>query len=134
MLATCAVTRGTMARVTGAKIWANSGDSHVIEPPGLWDRLPDDVRESMPRTVKDPSGEFETIFVDGQEFRRELPQPEPGGEPPRKRFTVNARPIDSGEDDFVLRSIAGNDPATRLRDLDAEGVWGEVIYPSLGIW
>ena len=114
--------------MTTDKIWANSGDSHIVEPLDLFDSLPADVRERMPRTVKDPSGAFETIHVDGQEFRRELP----GGEP--KKFTVNARPLDSEEDAFITRMIEGSDPNRRLRDLDDEGVWAEVIYPSMGIW
>ena len=114
--------------MTADKIWANSGDSHIVEPLDLFDSLPEGVRERMPRTVHDPSGEFETIHVDGQEFRRELP----GGGP--KKFTVNARPVDSEEDAFITRMIEGSDPDRRLRDLDDEGVWAEVIYPSMGIW
>ena len=74
------------------KIWANSGDSHIIEPPNLFDRLPDHIQERMPRSVKDPSGEFETIYVDGLEFRRDMPKPDPTK--PKKAFGgINARPI-----------------------------------------
>jgi hypothetical protein len=119
-----------MADVGIDKIWANSGDSHIIEPPDLFDSLPDDVRERMPRSVKDPSGAFETIYIDGQEFRRDLPKPSPH----RKGVGINARPSGSKEEDFINRMLGGNDPARRLEDLDEEGVWGEVIYPSFGIW
>jgi len=46
------------------KIWANSGDSHVIEPPDLFERnLPADLAERMPRSVKDEDGSHETIHV-----------------------------------------------------------------------
>jgi hypothetical protein len=32
-------------------LWANSGDSHVMEPPDLWQqRLPADLAERMPRS------------------------------------------------------------------------------------
>jgi predicted TIM-barrel fold metal-dependent hydrolase len=113
------------------KLWANSGDSHAMEPLDLFESLPDDVKELMPRSVKDPSGDFETISIDGQEFRRELPKGKPGH---RAVIAPNARPIGSEEDEFITRVIAGNDPVHRLEDLDEEGVWGEVIYPSLGIW
>jgi len=119
-----------VAAVHGDKIWANSGDSHVMEPPDLFDSLPDDIKELMPRSVKDPSGDFETIFIDGQEFRRDLPKAKPG----KTGLGLNARPAGSSEDDFIIRVIEGNDATKRLQDLDDEGVWGEVIYPSLGIW
>ena len=101
-----------------------------MEPPDLFASLPEDVRERLPRSVKDPSGDFETIYIDGQEFRRDLPK----GDQPKKGLGINARPIDSKEEDFITRVIGGNDPVGRIKDLDNEGVWGEVMYPSLGIW
>jgi predicted TIM-barrel fold metal-dependent hydrolase len=114
-------------------LWANSGDSHIIEPMNLFDRLPDHIRDRMPRSVKDPSGEFETIYVDGQEFRRDMPKPDPAK--PKKGFGgINARPIGTTDNDFIERVINGNDAEHRIKDLDNEGVWGEVIYPGLGIW
>jgi predicted TIM-barrel fold metal-dependent hydrolase len=119
-----------MTGTTKGKLWANSGDSHLLEPPDLFDSLPDDVRERMPRSVKDPSGDFETIYIDGQEFRRDLPK----RNPKKASMGVNARPTDSTERDFIDRAIGGNDPVRRLQDLDDEGVWAEVMYPSLGIW
>jgi predicted TIM-barrel fold metal-dependent hydrolase len=112
-------------------LWSNSGDSHLLEPPDLFSSLPDHLQELMPRSVKDPSGEFETVYVDGQSFRRELPKPKADGSRTRR---LNARPIGTDESDFVTRFTSGNDPASRLRDLDGEGIWGEVIYPSLGTW
>lgn len=119
-----------MTGTTEEMLWANSGDSHLLEPPDLFDSLPDDVRERMPRSVKDPSGDFETIYIDGQEFRRDLPK----RNPKKASMGVNARPTDSTEHDFIDRAIGGNDPVRRLQDLDDEGVWAEVMYPSLGIW
>jgi predicted TIM-barrel fold metal-dependent hydrolase len=119
-----------MTDTVETKLWANSGDSHLMEPLDLFDALPADIRELMPRSVKDPGGEFETIYIDGQEFRRDLPKADPN----RKGLGINARPEGSEENDFIDRVISGNDPDSRLRDLDDEGVWGEVIYPSLGIW
>src|ERR1700689_829866 len=112
------------------KLWANSGDSHRIEPPDLFASLPDDIKDRLPRSVKDPSGDFETIYIDGQEFRRDLPKS--SSRP--KGLGINARPKDSEEEDFIKRTIGGNDPVNRIKDLDDEGIWGEVMYPSLGIW
>ena len=111
------------------KIWANSGDSHIVEPPGLWDAMPADLRDLMPRSVKDPSGDFETIHIDGQVFRRDLPKGNTA-----TRAGITARPTGTTDKEFVQRIVSGNDPAHRLKDLDDEGVWGEVIYPGLGIW
>ena len=115
------------------KLWANSGDSHIIDPPNLFNQLPEHIQERLPRSVKDPSGLFETIYVDGQEFVRELPQADPT-KPKPKFGGINARPVGTTDDDFITRVLNGNDAAHRLKDLDDEGVWGEVIYPGLGIW
>jgi predicted TIM-barrel fold metal-dependent hydrolase len=115
------------------KLWANSGDSHIMEPMDLFASMPDHIKEKMPRTVKDPSGLFETIYIDGQEFRRELPQPDPN-KPKKQGLVINARPVDSEEMDFITRTVNGNDVNIRLNDLNNEGVWAEVQYPSLGIW
>jgi predicted TIM-barrel fold metal-dependent hydrolase len=113
------------------KIWANSGDSHLVEPMDLFDKLPDHLRERMPRSVKDPSGEFETIYIDGQEFRRDMPG---AGKKPATPAGFGARPEDSDPDELFTRILGGNDADHRIKDLDGEGVWAEVIYPSLGIW
>ena len=121
-----------MATTTEIKLWANSGDSHITEPPDLFASLPDDIKERMPRSVRNEEGTIETIYIDGQEFTRELPQPKPGEEP--RRPTINARPEDSDDDAYLKRELEANDPAHRINDLNNEGVWGEVCYPSLGIW
>ena len=80
-----------MGDLVEKKLWANSGDSHLMEPPDLFASLPDDIKERLPRSVKDPSGDFETIYIDGQEFRRDLPK----GDKPKKGLGINARPTDS---------------------------------------
>ncbi|HEY6427067.1 MAG TPA: amidohydrolase family protein, partial [Acidimicrobiales bacterium] len=56
-----------------------------------------------------------TITVDGLEFRRRMP----------RSATI---PPDE------TRAPGANDPDLRIKDSDEEGIWGEVIYPSLGIW
>ena len=103
-----------------AKIWANSGDSHVVEPRDLFRTvLPADLAARMPRSVPDPDGRWETLHIDGREFRRRLSAGQLKDE--RGRTIMDRAP-------------GANDPHRRLDDLDEEGVWGEVIYPSLGIW
>ena len=99
------------------KIWANSGDSHFIEAEEAWSELPAHLAERMPKAVKDPDGEFETVTVDGQSFRRKLPTP--------------------AQQEFMERSQATagvGDVTVRLADLTQEGIWAEVVYPSLGMW
>ena len=61
-----------MSELGEKKLWANSGDSHLMEPPDLFASLPDDIKERLPRSVKDPSGDFETIYIDGQVFDPEF--------------------------------------------------------------
>lgn len=103
------------------KFWANSGDSHLVEPDDLFTAsLPADLAERMPRSAKDPDGSHETIYVDGQEFRRRMP-----------------RALDLRDENGLTvfeRAPGANDKALRLVDLDSEGIWAELIYPSIGIW
>jgi len=103
------------------KLWANSGDSHLVEPENLFtERLSPELAERMPRSVKDEDGSWETVYVDGQEFRRRMPRgmlvdPETGQ-------TMNEK------------APGANDPVLRLKDLDEEGIWAELMFPSIGIW
>jgi predicted TIM-barrel fold metal-dependent hydrolase len=103
------------------KIWANSGDSHLVEPDELFaEGLPAALAERMPRSVKDDDGGWETIHVDGQEFRRRMPK---------------ALGMTDAEGRTVTERAPGaNDKELRLRDLDDEGIWGELVFPSIGIW
>jgi predicted TIM-barrel fold metal-dependent hydrolase len=100
------------------KIWANSGDSHFLEPDSLWrDNVPAKYAHLMPHAIKDADGEFETVHVDGKSFRRKLP---------------NAAQLEFME--ASSRAPGAGDARLRMKDLDLEGVWGEVIFPSLGMW
>ena len=106
------------------KIWANSGDSHFLEPPDLFQQiLPRALADRMPRAVKDPDGTKETVYVDGEVFVRPLPKPIKDGE--YKGETINT---------LAVRPPGSGDTRLRLQDLDQEGIWGEVVYPSLGMW
>ena len=104
------------------KIWANSGDSHLVEPDDLFARsLPPDLAARMPRSDKDADGRWETVHVDGASFRRRLPRPRQLVDP-ETGATVDERAPNA------------NDPLLRLQDLDGEGIWAELVYPSIGIW
>jgi len=103
------------------KIWANSGDSHLVEPDDLFTTsLPSSLAARMPRSVKDPDGSHETLFIDGQEIRRRMPRA--AGLKDENGHTV------------VERAPGANDKKLRLVDLDQEGIWAELVYPSIGIW
>jgi hypothetical protein len=101
-----------------AKIWANSGDSHFLEPEDLWQsRLPKRLADLCPRAEKDPDGQWETVHVDGQVFRRRLPT--------------------SGHQEFLEatnRPPGAGNVELRMKDLDNEGIWAELVFPSLGLW
>lgn len=103
--------------------WANSGDSHATGEVERWrDILPKRLAERMPRSVKDSDGEFETVYVDGKSFRRKLPK-------------LVTKTDESGKTIAELVSERGAKSLEgRLRDLDQEGIWGEVVYASLGLW
>ncbi|MGV0793256.1 amidohydrolase family protein [Mycolicibacterium sp. XJ1819] len=92
------------------KIWAHSGDSHVLEPDDLWTtRLPKRLADRAPRTER--GEKYETIYVDGQQRNRML-------------------------NDFLdsFRPPGASDIAVRLRDLDQEGVQCQLAFPSTGFW
>ena len=109
------------------KIWANSGDSHFVEPENLFDeRLPKDLAERMPRSVKDADGLWETVYVDGQEFRRRMPKMD--GEQGEIELTSEEFK------DKDRRPPGYMNIPLRLEDLDIEGIWAELTFPSLGIW
>jgi len=104
------------------KIWAHSGDSHYNEPPELYAALPAAMRERLPRSVKSEDGTSETIYVDGRSFTRAMPR-------------INVVKGTKGRTlREALHAPGADDMNIRRHDLDAEGVWGEVIYPSVGMW
>jgi predicted TIM-barrel fold metal-dependent hydrolase len=100
------------------KIWANSGDSHFLEPDDLWrDSLPPRLAELVPRAEKDPDGQWETVHIDGMSFRRKLPTGT------QKEFMEASN-----------RAPGAGEGPLRMKDLDQEGIWCEVVFPSLGMW
>jgi len=106
-----------------AKIWANSGDSHFLEPETLWsDILPAKQAARMPRSEKVGDDE-EIVHIDGESFRRKLP-----------RIMLKKGTTGETITEISARPPGARDVQARLRDLDEEGIWAEVVYPSLGLW
>ncbi len=105
------------------KIWTHSGDSHFLEPADLWHQImPKELADRMPQTEMLSESE-ERVTVDGKSFVRNVP----------KIFTAKGA---SGETiaEMSHRPPGSRDVRLRLKDLDQEGVWGEVMYQSIGLW
>ena len=92
------------------KIWANSADSHVLEPADLWlQSLPPRLAQRAPRAER--GDKYEILYIDGERMDRQL-------------------------NDFMdaMRPPGARDLDIRLKDLDQEGVWGQLAFPSMGFW
>jgi predicted TIM-barrel fold metal-dependent hydrolase len=97
-------------------------DAHVNEPPNLWqDGVPARWRERAPRVVRGERGDI-------WEFD--------GG---REKWPVGLTAA-AGQSVFQMAPTGQTyekmrpgsfDPAARLRDLDADGIWAQVLYPSV---
>ncbi|MBW8825100.1 MAG: amidohydrolase family protein, partial [Acidobacteria bacterium] len=106
------------------KLWSNSGDSHFSEPPDLWHEImPKALADRMPRSEKAPDGSSETVYVDGKSFTRPMPKLS-------QKKDAQGRTIG----DLVMSAPGARDLELRMKDLDSEGVWAEVMYASLGLW
>src|SRR5262245_13534715 len=121
-----------MSESHATKLWANSGDSHYMEPPHLYDELPEHLRDRLPKRTRDDERGIETITVDGRSFERPIPKPKTPEQ--LLRTAARAKEADLDEQEGESRAPGAFDPEKRLVDLDREGIWGEAIYPSLGTW
>jgi predicted TIM-barrel fold metal-dependent hydrolase len=113
------------------KLWTNSGDSHVLEPKDLWtNRLPAELAQRMPRSELIDE-RTELIHVDG----RTLQRTRPANAVLDEEFVRSIGRADVGMTAGDLNRPPGAfDVRYRLQDLDQEGVWGELVYPSIGLW
>lgn len=108
------------------KIWTHSGDSHFIEPENLWrEILPRALAERMPQItqVEKDGRPMEEIRVDGKVFHFPTPK-------------IMLKRADGKQTMAELSHAAAGarDLKARIADLDQEGVWGEVVYSSAGLW
>ena len=76
----------------------------------------------MPRTEVISERE-ERVTVDGKSFTRPIPK-------------IMRAKGSTGETiaELEFRPPGSRDVRLRLADLDEEGIWGEVMYPSIGLW
>jgi predicted TIM-barrel fold metal-dependent hydrolase len=98
-----------------AELRVISADSHVQEPPDLYERLPKGLRERAPRQVKRDGKLY--IEVDGRKPRRiDLAE---------ERLTE-----DDHHREFRHDPEGGRNLEVRTADLKRDGIAAEVIYPN----
>jgi predicted TIM-barrel fold metal-dependent hydrolase len=102
-----------------------SVDDHLIEHPMVWqDRLPERYKEAGPRIRKVELGEGPPADVWFYEGRR---YPQIG-----LNAVAGKRPEEYGLDPVRYTDMIPGcyDPAARLVDMDVDGVWGAMCFPS----
>src|SRR5262252_478863 len=104
-----------------------SSDSHVFEPPGLWQTRIDAVfRDRAPRIERIDGGDY--IVVEADQILSGIGLISNAG----ARF--DAPETISGQARFEDVQRGGYDPEQHLKDMALDGVAGEVLYPSQGLF
>jgi predicted TIM-barrel fold metal-dependent hydrolase len=101
-----------------------SADDHMIEPPHLWvDRVPHQFRDRCPRIVE----------VDGRQawlYEDELTFIPMGSCRPLPGFDEAGYPPAPGTARFDEIRPGCYDPGERIKDMDIDGVWGQLCFPN----
>jgi predicted TIM-barrel fold metal-dependent hydrolase len=100
-----------------------SADSHVIEPWFLWqERVPAKYKDRAPQLVR----------VDGNDklVCEDVEMPPIGTAAGVFRSNKEVRQTGRWEDDVPASAY---DPDARLTELERDGIWGEVMYPTFGL-
>ncbi|HEX7857839.1 MAG TPA: amidohydrolase family protein [Sphingobium sp.] len=100
-----------------------SADSHVLEPGDIWVRgIPAKFRDSAPRVE----------YIDGKSC---LTGDGLAGRPLSISFAAGKRGenMDYNDTAWENRPVAGYELAARIEAMQADGVSGEVLYPTLGL-
>lgn len=104
-----------------------SADSHVWEPPELWpERIDPRYRGREPRLERGPDGDrfvCEGVEISplGATQRRESPGGSSSADP--------EGPAAARFEDVV--PLGAYDPHARMADMQLDGLWGEVLYPTV---
>src|SRR6202040_2411213 len=102
-----------------------SSDSHVFEPPDLWQtRIARAFRDRAPRIERIDGGDY--IVVEADQILSGIGLISNAGARFEAPETISAR----GRFEDVHRG--GYDPEQHLKDMALDGVSGEVLYPSQG--
>ena len=103
-----------------------SSDSHIVEPPDLWTtRMEPKFRDRAPDVVKLEDGDW--WVCEGEKL---VLGPILGAMAGR-RFEGLMEITES--DIFGMGRPGGYIPNEHVKDMDIDGVWGGVIYPSMGL-
>lgn len=104
-----------------------SSDSHVFEPPDLWtNRIDSRFRDRAPRMER--VGEVDHLIVEKDEMIAGIGLISNAG----VRFDAPETISAHGRFDDVL--VGGYDPEQHIKDMKIDGVSGEVLYPSQGLF
>jgi predicted TIM-barrel fold metal-dependent hydrolase len=97
-------------------------DAHVNEPPDTWQaRVPARLKARAPKVLRTPTGDVWS-FDDGKRLR-----------PLGLTATAGLSYPQFKAEGFRYEDIRPGsfDPRARLADLDADGIWAQVLYPSV---
>ncbi|MBY0278690.1 amidohydrolase family protein [Candidatus Binatia bacterium] len=97
-------------------------DAHVNEPPELWqERVPTRLKQRAPKVVHTPDGDVWS-FDDGKKLR-----------PVGLTATAGLSYLQFKPQGYRYETIRPGsfDTAERLKDLDADGLYAQILYPSV---
>jgi predicted TIM-barrel fold metal-dependent hydrolase len=98
-----------------------SADDHIVEPPGIFDSIPNGLRALAPQPVKTDQG-------DGWQIRPDLPPMLIAG---GARASKTPDEVWTSILTFDNMAPGAFDPAARVLDMDLDGVDAQVLYPQL---
>jgi len=105
--------------------WLFSSDSHIVEPPDLWEgRLPKHLADRAPRVEAGDGGDF--WYLDGHLLASFA------GAHVGQRFVKSTNEMDTVAH-FEEIPLAAYTPSRYLLENELDGVWGAVIYPTAGL-
>ena len=101
-----------------------SADDHVIEPPDTWTaRVPAAYRDACPRII-DVNGR------DAWEYDGEITHIPMGSCRPKEGYSETGDPATRGSANFDEIRPGCYDPVERIKDMDIDGVWGQLCFPN----
>ena len=104
-----------------------SSDSHVFEPPDMWtERIDHEFKSRAPRIVR--VGEVDHLVIEGGQMIGGIGLISNAG----ARYEAPETISDHGRFDDV--HVGGYKPTQHLKDMAIDGVYGEVLYPSQGLF